>query len=70
MVCPIRPIAAFTVSVCVAAFAPFAVNAPLPVTVITGDPTTVSLKKKLALLDPLGMVRFDPVTTVVHVLSV
>ena len=46
MVCPLRAVAAFTVSVCVAAFAPFAVNAPVPVTVTTGDPATVSLKKK------------------------
>ncbi len=49
---------------------PFAVNAPVPVTVISTEPAGVSLKKKLALLDPLGMVRFKPVTTVVHVLSV
>lgn len=71
IVCPVRADAAFTVSVCVAAFAPVPVlNAPMPVTVITGDPATVSLKKKLALLDPMGMVRFEPVTAVVHVLSV
>jgi signal recognition particle receptor subunit beta len=69
MVCPLRAVAAFTVSVCVAAFAPFAVNTPVPVTVTTGDPATVSLKKKVALFDPPGMVRFEPVTTVVHVLS-
>jgi hypothetical protein len=70
MVCPLRAVAAFTVSVCVATFAPFAVKAPVPVTVINTDPGAVSLKKKLALLDPLGIVRFEAVTAVVHVLSV
>ena len=70
MVCPLRTTAALTVSICVAALAPFAVNAPAPVTVIVTDPDAVSLKKKVTLFDPLGMVRFEGVTTVVHVLSV
>ena len=36
-------VAAFTVSVCVAAFAPVAVNAPLPVTVIVGEPAAAAV---------------------------
>jgi hypothetical protein len=70
MVCPLRTTAAFTVSVCVAVFGPLAVNAPLPVTVIVTEPVVVSLKKNVAVFEPLGIVKFEPVTAVVHVLLV
>lgn len=70
MVCPRRTTAAITVSVWVAAFAPFAVNAPVPVTVMVTEPAVVSLKKKVAVFEPPGMFKFEPVTAVVHVLLV
>jgi len=58
------------VSVCVAAFAPVAVNAPLPVTVIGSEPVTEVVIKKLALSAPVAIVRLLDVTGVVQLLSV